>query len=486
MTNLLVVATYFVALVGFGLWKARAVKGQEGFALADRGLPLPILLGTLLATWTGTGSIFANAGRAYHDGFGAFVLCLGPTAGFLVLIVLAGKVRARGRYTLQDLLEERFGPAARVLGMLTLVSAYLVIVSYQLRAAAIVLEMLLRDAGLSGVEGEHASVLVVVAVIIGVYTALGGMLSVAFTDTFNGVLMTLGMLIALPVTWVLAGGVSGVLAHLPARDASAEAHLSLPGVLSVALPTFLLVLGDANLHARFLAARSARTARTAVALLIPATLFIDGSIILVAIAGSVLLPGLADPSRVVPSLASAVLPQPLAGLLMATVVAIIISTADSYLLTSGSTLLRDVWQRFVRPGATDRELLSAARWLVLLCTAASLVMAFASSGFFEVAFLAYTIYGVGITPPLLAALFWKRATPAGAVGSMLVGGVTTALWWGFDGPTRSAAALHLPEGTQIDAVIPALLLATLTIVVVSLVTRPRAAQPATVLGAASP
>jgi solute:Na+ symporter, SSS family len=475
MANLLVVAAYLVVLVGVGLWKARAVKGQEGFSLADRGLPLPILLGTLLATWTGTGSIFANAGRAYHDGFGAFVLCLGPTAGFLVLIVLAGKVRARGRYTLQDLLEERFGPAARVLGMLTLVSAYLVIVSYQLRAAADVLEMLLRDAGVSVVEGQHTTVLITVALIIGVYTALGGMLSVAFTDTFNGALMTVGLLIALPVTWTLAGGVSGVMAQLPPPDATTEAHLSLAGILSVTLPTFLLVLGDANLHARFFAARSERTARVAVALLIPATLFIDGSIILVAIAGYALLPGLADPSHIVPALASGTLSQPLAGLLMATVVAIIISTADSYLLTSASALLRDVWQRFVRPQASDRELLSVARWLVLLCTAASLVMAFASDDFFSVAFLAYTIYGVGITPPLLAALFWKRATPAGAVGSMLVGGVTTGLWWAFDGATRSAAALGMPAETQVDAVIPALALATLTLVGVSLVTKPRAA-----------
>jgi SSS family solute:Na+ symporter len=468
MTNLLVVAAYLVALVGFGLWKARSVKSQEGFALAGRGLPLPILLGTLLATWTGTGSIFANAGRAWHDGFGAFVLCLGPTAGFCVLFFLAGRVRARGRFTLQDLLEERFGPAARVLGMLTLVSAYLVIVSYQLRAATIVLQMLLRDAGMLDAASLNSELLVAVALIIGIYTALGGMLSVAFTDTFNGVLMTVGLLIALPVAWSLAGGVHAVLAALPAPDATTKAHLSLAGILGVSLPTFLLVLGDANLHARFLAARSERTARTAVLLLIPATLFIDGSIILVAIAGRALLPDLADPSHVMPSLASSVLPQPLAALIMATVVAIIISTADSYLLTSASTLLRDVWQRFVRPRASERELLAMARWLVLGCTGLALWMAFASSSFFDVAFLAYTIYGVGITPPLLAALFWKRATPAAAVSAMLIAGTTTALWFAFDGATRSAAALGLPPGTEVDAVIPAILLATATLIGVSL------------------
>ncbi len=220
MLNLGVVAAYLALLVGLGLWKARAVKGQEGFSLADRGLPLPVLLGTLLATWTGTGSVFGNAEKAWSDGFAALVLCLGPTLGFLVLVVLAGRVRARGRYTLQDLLEERFGPAARVLAMLTLVSAYLVIVSYQLRAAASVLEALLADAGAPGAAGQHAVVLVTVTLAIAVYTALGGMLSVAFTDTLNGVVMTAGLLLALPVTWWLAGGVDGVLATLPAGHAS--------------------------------------------------------------------------------------------------------------------------------------------------------------------------------------------------------------------------------------------------------------------------
>jgi Na+/proline symporter len=475
MLNLVVVAAYLVLLVGFGLWKARAVKGQEGFALAGRGLPLPILLGTLLATWTGTGSVFGNAEKAWNDGFAALVLCLGPTLGFLVLIVLAGKVRARGRYTLQDLLEERFGPAARVLGTLTLVSAYLVIVSYQLRAAASVLESLLSDAGVASAAGEHAAVLVTVTLAIGVYTALGGMLSVAFTDTLNGVLMTVGLLVALPVTWWLAGGVSGVLAALPAGHASWSGHYTVFDVLSFTLPTFLLVLGDANLHARFFAARGDRTARAAAALLIPATLLIDGAIILLAIGGRALLHELPPDGHVVPELARGHLPAALGALLMAAVVAIIVSTADSYLLTSASSLLRDVYQRFVRPRASEAELLRMARRLVIVLSAVALVMALQGGGFFEVAFLAYTIYGVGITPVLLAALFWRRATPAGAVCSLLVAGTSTALWTALGWDRASADALGLPEGSQIEAVVPGMLLATAALVGVSLCTRPRAA-----------
>ncbi len=246
-------------------------------------------------------------------------------------------------------------------------------------------------------------------------------------------------------------------------------------MLSFTLPTFLLVLGDANLHARFLAARSDRTARTAAALLIPATLLIDGAIILLAIGGRALLGELPPDGNVVPELVRGPLPAALGALLMAAVVAIIVSTADSYLLTSASSLLRDVYQRFVRPKASEAELLTVARRLVLVAAALALVMAFQAGGFFEIAFLAYTIYGVGITPVLLAALFWRRATPAGAVCSLLVAGLTSVLWTAAGWDKGAAAALGLPEGSQIEAVVPGMLLATAALVGVSLVTRPRTA-----------
>jgi Na+/proline symporter len=144
---LLAVAAYLAVLLLVGLIKSRQAKGQASFALADRRMGLFVLLGTLLATWTGTGSIFGQAEKAYADGLPTLILPFGPVLGFLALIVLSTRVRRHGAYTLQDLLEARFGPAARVIGTVTLLVAYLVIVSYQFRAAATVLERVLEHAG---------------------------------------------------------------------------------------------------------------------------------------------------------------------------------------------------------------------------------------------------------------------------------------------------------------------------------------------------
>jgi len=550
MLTLVVVIVYVVVLVGIGLIKLRSVHDTTGFLLAGRGLGLFVLLGTLLATWTGTGSIFGNAEEAYRVGLPSLVMTLASAAGIVGLIVMAPRVRRAGRFTLQELLEERFGPLARVLGTLTLVAAYLVIVSYQLRAAGAVLDGVLDgvpwggagDAGAAGSAGaaqtlgdvgrslglrldallsacglpvEHegsSASLLAVALLIASYTAIAGLMSVATTDVFNGLLMLCGVLIVLPVVWLAvahgAGGAGGALGAIGAGGAAAGpgagadlgasgvvdavlqrlpeparqvgGHYSVFDLLSRLLPGFLLVLGDANLHQRFAAAASPATARNAALLLIPGTMLVDAVIILAAVGGSVLLPGMANPGHVMLQLGldGGLLPPLLGALLVASILAIIVSTADSFLLTCAASIVRDVYRRFLRPRASERELLLAARLLVLLLGGLAFLLALQSRGFFQISLFAYTIYGVGITPALLAALFWKRATPAGAVASMLVAPACAVLWRNLALGEPAARWLGQPAGTSIDAVVPSILVAVLVLVTVSLAGRPRAAQPA--------
>ena len=476
---MLAVATvilYLGVLITVGVVKSRRVSDEAGFVLAGRSLGVPVLVGTLLATWTGTGSIYGIAEEAYLEGLPALVLTLAPALGLFVMVVLSTRVRAEGRFTLQDLLEERFGPAARVLGTLTLVMAYVVIVSYQLRAGAGLLERLAQSSGLAAPTVDlHAWMLVGVALFIASYTALAGLMSVAVTDFFNGLLMTVGVLAALLWTWSAAGGVDAVLAALPAGADRVSGRYSGLELGSILLPSFLLLIGDANLHQRFLAAKSDRAARTAALLLIPGVVLVDGAILLLAVGGRALLPDLDVPGHVVLELGLQALPAALGALLVATILAVIVSTADSFLLSSASALLRDVYQRFVHRDADERTLLRAARVLVVLLSGAALGLAFGSERFFEVARFAYTLYGVGITPVLLAALFWRRATPAGAVTAMLTAVTTALLWHNLDGGAWAVAALDLPAGTRVDAVLPAVGVACLALVGVSLVTRPRAA-----------
>jgi SSS family solute:Na+ symporter/sodium/proline symporter len=475
---------YLVLLIGVGAWKARGVRTQEDFSLAGRGLSTVVLVGTLLATWIGTGSIFGNAEQAYEVGVATFLLPLSSAVAIVALAFLAPRIRRFGQFTIQDILEARFGPAARVLGTLTLLGAYVIIVSYQYRAGASVLDHMLPGVG-------HRTSVCLVAFFVVLYTALAGMVSVAYTDVANGVLMLLGLALALPLLLSEVGGLDAAREALAGVDPSRVELLgtySGARMLSVLLPAFLLLLGDANVVQRFFSARDPKSARRAAVWMFFGVLVLDWLILGVALLGRALVAqGAIDapeaPARIVVHLAFEALPPALGALLVGTVVAVVVSTADSYLLSPATSLVRDVIQRFVAPGLGERDIVRVGRIVVVVLGLVALGLAFTSDRFFSVALFAYTIYGAGITPALLAAYFWRRATAAGAVASMLTG-VGCALGWklltgaGAQARLDAAGLAWLSDlgrwgvAREVDAVLPAVAVSVVVLVVVSLATPP--------------
>lgn len=465
---------YLALLIGLGAVKARKVKTGEDFALAGRGLTGAVLTGTLLATWIGTGSVFGNAQKAYQDGMSAFILPLSSALGIVILFLLAARLRGMNHFTIQDILEERFGVVTRVLGTIVLLAGYLIIVSYQYRAGSSVIERILPDLA----PGQ--AVYMVAAFVIA-YTALAGMFSVAYTDLANGVLMTVGLSITLGLLLTRLGGPAEMIASLPVAHRDVFGY-SPARVISYMLPAFLLILGDANMYQRFFSAKDPQTARRSAAGMFFGVLLLDWLIIGVALCGVALvargeMSAPENPAHTIVHIAFEALPPLLGALLSATVVAVVVSTADSYLLSPASSVVRDVYQRFLRRDAGDREVVRASRVIVVVLGLIALVLAFQSDEFFEVALFAYTLYGAAITPPLLAALFWKGATPAGAVVSMLTGLGTSIAWHFWLGAVvvewaREAGHEGLHEFTShLDAALPAVVVSVLALFVVSKLTR---------------
>jgi Na+/proline symporter len=420
-----VVIAYLVALVLVGVRKVRSVRTHADFTLAGRNLPTFVLFGTLLATWIGTGSIFGNSEKTFEIGMAAWFLPLGGVLGILALAPLAPRARRFAGYTVQDVLEARYAPAARVLGTITLVLAYVTIVSYQYRAGGAVLHLLQPSLSL-----ESATIIAAVFVIA--YTALAGMISVAHTDVVNGVLMLVGFAVTLPFLWFRAGGFEGITAALPPERMQFLGPVSVKQAVAFTLPAFLLVLGDANMYQRFFSARDPRAALRSVRWLAVGVLAMEAGIIGCAWIGSALTGPLDHPAHVLPIVARDHAPLLLGSLLLATIVAVIVSTADSYLLVPSTCLVRDVYQRFLARDASEAELVRASRVAVIGLGLAAYGLTHLSDRFLAVALYAYTMYGAGITPALVAAFVWPRATATGAVASISTGILVTIVWetWG--------------------------------------------------------
>jgi len=474
MIHLVVILLYLFTLIGIGLYKAKKIKTQSDFAVAGRSLTPWILVGTMLATWMGTGSILGNAGKTYDTGMAALILPLGSIIGIILLTKIAGKVRSFEKFTVPEILGDRYGSSARLLSVIALVIAYMVIVSYQYNAGGAVLKTILTDAnGNSLISVEMGTI--IAAIFIIAYTMLAGLVSVAYTDVANGIIILFSFIIAIPIFLAEAGGLSGMAASFDAMGK--PDHMNFWGVYSTmdiinfCLPPFLLIMGDANMYQRFFASKDAEGAKSATKILIFAVALAELMIIISAWIVSSMIPDAEVGKYVLIYAAHKFLPTFLGAIMMTTIVGIIISTADSYLLVPATTLMRDIYLNYINPNADEKKIVFLSRVLVLILGIVAYIVSLGfakSAGFFERALYAYTIYGAAITPSLVAALFWKGATKQGAIASILTGTVTTLLW-------KEAGFIRniIPANVynNMDEVLPAITLSVVSLVVVSLLTK---------------
>ena len=451
------VLVYLVALAVLGIWRIRteALSGDD-FLVAGRSLPAHVLVFTLLATWIGSGSLFAGAGLGYRVGLPALWQSAGAWAGIAVIFLLASRVRRLAQYTVPDILESRFGGMARLLGAITIVLAYTAIAAYQFRGGGRLLHLI---AGLDPALGA-----LVTASFCVLFTAAAGMRSIARLDVVNGLMMLAGVGIALVYVLGRSGGAGAAPSSVRPDQLTVFGTMSPWQALALFLPTMCLLLGEATMYQKVFSARDERTARLAVAGWIAGTIVVETMIVGLGLLGSVQIPGLGlvDSETVVVRIAIDVLPSVIGAALVAACAAIIVSTANSMLLGPATSLVRDVYQRHVRPQAAAAEVVLATRAAIVILAALGLAAGRFFPTVLSMALWAYTMYGAGVTPALLAALAWPRATPRAGTLSIAAGMSVTLLWEVVALSRGSAAAPEYLFGIQ--TIYPALVASVGTLV----------------------
>ena len=436
MIYLISIVFYLLLLVAVGIYKVNSVKNSEDFMVAGRTLPWFILVGTLLATWMGSGSLFSGAGLGYRNGLAGLWSSGGAWLGIALIYFITKRIRNFGKVTVPDIFEARYGNTAAVLATITTVIAYTTIVSYQFRGGGKVLSMV--SDGLVSMETG----IIITALFAISYTVLAGMYSVVYTDVVNGVLMTIGTIVALGFLIIKVGGVTEIISvseSVGKWQLFGNWHLERVGeisgpiiAISFFVPTMLLLMGDANMYQRIFSAQDGGSAKKAVFFWIIGVVLLESVISMLGLAGSVaaakgIIPDLvhnaqsgipiindramlearqAGSESVIPAIARfAGLPLFLGLLLVSTMMAIIVSTADSFLLIPATNLTRDVYQKHLNPSASEKQVLLFSRSLVLILGLIAFLLVSQFKTVLNAAFTAYNIYGTSITPALLAAFY---------------------------------------------------------------------------------
>jgi len=483
----IVLALIVLTLLAVSLTRLGKVKTKADYLVAGRSLPAIVLVFTLLSSWIGSGSLLGGAENAYNHGFAALWQAAGGWAGLALIYFIAPRARHFAQYTIPDLLEVRYNQTARVLGVIAILFTYTAITSYQFIGGGDILHLIFPDS-ITAIHGRY-----IIAAFVILFTAIAGMSSVAYMDVAIGLLATFTLCAALPVLLHNFGGWAAVRAALPSTHFQIfgdlhpfnsyyganllpdGTHERISSALEIFLPTCLLMLGNQSMYQKFFSARSEKDASRAVAGWIVGTVILETVIVALAVAGSAIFPTgeVHDHPREIlayTGLHAFTGSRPLmilGALLVGAIFAKIVSTANNYLFSPAANLVNDIFVRYLKPRASNKEILLVSRLMVVLLGLWALYQGLHTESVLKKSLYAYTIYSAALTPVILAAFYWKRATASAAVASIFTGTFVTVFW------DTAFIHTHLPAIiSERDAIFPALLASLLCLVAVSLLTPP--------------
>lgn len=459
----LVIGLYFAGMIAAGYWGLRRARSADDYLVAGRRLGPLLYIGTLSAVVLGGASTIGTVALGYENGISGMWLVFMIGLGIIALgLLLSTRLSRLGVYTVSEMLGLRYGPSARLISAIIVASYALMIAVTSTIAIGTVFDVVL---GL-----PPAVAILVAGGVVVAYSVAGGMWSITLTDFLQFCVMTAGIFFALlPLAVARAGGLSGMREELPASYFDL-ASIGGGTIFTYFLLFFFGLMIGQDIWQRVFTARSATVARWGglIAGLYCLLYGIAGA--LIGAAARALVPDLQVADNAFARVATEVLPTGLLGLVLAAALAAVMSTASAGLLASSTILANDVYAGIIaREGRSD---LGESRVFTLIVGAAVLAISLAVQDVVGALTVAYNLLTGALFVPIIGALFWRRATGAGALVSMLVSSVVVV-------------ALMLWQGLLANSPIYVGMLTSLVVfVVVSLLTRPHTAGQAAEIGTA--
>lgn len=462
---LALVFAYLLVTIAIGLWAAKRVKNTTDFAIAGRHLPMYMIVTTTFATWFGSETVLGIPAKFVEGGLHAVVEDPFGAGSCLILVgaFFAARLYRLSLLTISDYYRARYGRVIEVVCSLLIIVSYLGWVSAQVTALGLVFH-LLSAGGISIPLGMVIGTISILA-----YTLFGGMWSVAVTDFMQMIILVLGLLIIAVFASSLAGGADRVIDLAASRDLfrflpEPSAH-DILFFFAAAITMMLGSIPQQDVFQRVMSARDVKAATRGPIIgglcyilfaAVPMFLVTSALLIMPEQAQALLEE---DPQKVLPTLVLEHMPFVMQVVFFGALLSALKSTASATLLAPSVTFVENIWRPF-RGRVSEREALRDMRIAVLVFSMCVCVYAVVMQGtpIYEMVSAAYQVTLVGAFVPLLAGLYWSRATTQGAVFSIVLGllswllFLTTAAGEAF--PAQLAGVLGAAAGMLIGSLGP--------------------------------
>ncbi len=469
---LIPIVLYLIAVFALAFYSKNSGKKSSGgflseYLLGSRSLGGFVLAMTLAATYASASSFIGGPGAAYKMGLGWVLLAMVQLpAAWLTLGVLGKKfaieARRHGALTLNDMLYARYKNRAIVIfASLALLLAFFGTMVVQFVGAARLLQTV---TGLSYLDG-----LMIFAVTVGVYTTIGGFRAVVMTDTLQGIMMLVGTAALLIGIIHAGGGVHELVTHLYKIDPDLltpygpNHFISQPFILSFWILVCFGVIGLPHAAVRCMSYKDSKSLHNGIIISTIIVALLMLGMHLAGALGRAIVPEIGSPDQIMPTLMMKVLPPVVAGIFLAGPMAAIMSTIDSQLIQASATMLNDLYLNYINPrheqnAELEKRLPKISLWVTGIF--AALVFVAATNPPDMIIWLNLLAFG-GMQAvflwPLVLGLYWRKASAAGAMASMISGLGSYLL-----------LALIKPNMGGMHAIVPTLIISLIAFIIFSL------------------
>lgn len=435
---------YLLVMLGIGWYFYSKTESISDYALGDRKLGY---LGTSISAQASDMSgwlLLGLPGAAFLTGLSGSIWMAGGLAlgTYLNWRIIAKRLRIDTQkygdsITIPSYLENRFGDKSKILKLAS--SLFIILFFLPYTASGFVSGGKL----FTTVFGTPYLVSVIICAIVVVsYTFLGGFMAVCYTDIIQGLLMFFTLLILPAIVVAEAGSISNITSTIDpglfnpfnikfiTGSANGTIGMAFIGVIS-SLAWGLGYFGQPHILTRFMAIKDPEEIKISRRIaVIWVLLSLIGSTA-IGLVGHYYFPDLAgaDAETIFILLVNKCVPLLLTGVLLSAILAAIMSTADSQLLVTSSTVSEDLYKGLLKPSASDKEVVNVSRITVLAVAIIGFIIALnPDSSVLKLVSYAWAGFGCAFGPVIVLSLFWKKMTRNAALAGMIVGGLISALW----------------------------------------------------------
>jgi sodium/proline symporter len=462
---------YLAVIVGIGLYARKfSSAGVSEFFVGGRQMNRFVVALSAVVSGRSAWLLLGVTGMAYSMGATAVWAVAGAVSvEAFQFLFYARRLRRFAEthdcITLPDFFAARFGDRDGVLRSVLIIVILIFMVGYVSAQFVGGGKAFAASFGMSPTTGIVLTALIVLA-----YTSVGGFLAVSLSDTLQACIMIVALVVVPVIAIVGYGGLTPVVAELRTLDPTLIDPVALSwGVIIGFVCIGLGSPGNPHIIVRYMSIADPDQLRVSAIVGTVWNVVMAWGALFIGLAGRAYFPDLAmlpdaDPEQLYPLLASQHLPPVFFGLVVASIFAAIISTADSQLLVAASSVVRDFYEKILHRGETvpQQRLVLHSRLVVILIVVTALVFGvLAEDLVFWLVLFAWAGLGAAIGPTSILALFWRRTTREGVIAGLITGTAVTIVW------ERTAALNAL-----IYELVPAFAAGLLATVIVSYATRP--------------